>query len=170
MANVYHTFQAASGNVGATQIPELVAVPAATITTNATRFGYAFDGAGTTIERIFFEFVAVNYASGNLTVTLDWYARSGTTTGNVKWEAAIMCLTPGDAQSMETDTFATATNTTTTVNGTARGPNRSTITVSNLDSLAQDDHVTLCIDRDPANDTMTTDALLLLVTVSYLSV
>lgn len=170
MANVQMFFDPCGASLGGSQIPELISIAPGTITTNFPSDGYAFDGTGTTIERIFFKFRAINYASGNITVDIDWYSRSGSTSGNVKWDASIAAVTPGDAVSMEAKTFATANTVTTTVNGTAKGLTRSTITISNLDSLAIDDFVQLNIDRDPNSDTMVGDAICRLVTVTYLSV
>lgn len=141
------------------------------ITIQGTNFpivGWAFDAAldeALATE----ELVAVNYGSGNVTVIIDWYSRSGSTTGAVVWGAALSVRTPGDAQSLETDAFATENTATTTVNGTAKGPTRTTITVSNLDSLAADDDVVLRIRRIGSNgsDTMTGDAILRAVRVNY---
>lgn len=169
MANVVIQLDPMSARLPATQLPALSSVVAATVGTNPSVRFYGFDGAGTTKQYLNFVFRASNYASGNLTVDIDTWMTGTATTGNVKWECAIGCITPGDAQGVTTDTFATATNATTTVSGTAKGLFRCTVTVSNLDSLAADDIVTLQIDRDPANDTCTDTAAMHWVTVSYLS-
>jgi hypothetical protein len=170
VANVVIQIDPLSARLPATQLPALTSVPAATVATNPSVTVYAFDGAGTTKQYLNFVFRASNYASGNVTVDIDFWMTGTATTGNVKWECAIGCITPSDAQGVTTDTFATATTTTTTVSGTAKGLVRSTVTVSNLDSLAADDIVTLQLDRDPANDTCTDSAGLHWLTVSYLSV
>src|ERR1700759_4996257 len=135
MANVIIQIDPLTARIPGTQMPTLTSVVAATVGTNPSVLVYAFDGAGTTKQYLNFVFRASNYASGNLTVDIDFWMTGTATTGNVKWEAAIGCITPGDAQGVTTDTFATATNATTTVSGTAKGLVRSTITVSNLDSL-----------------------------------
>lgn len=166
MANLDIYIDPKSCDAGATAIPELVLIAG----TNYPVSGYAFTDA-TTDEIIYARFLASLYASGNVSVLLDWYSRTGQTTGAVVWGAALSVLTPGDAQSIETDTFATENTQTTTVTGTARALTRSTITVSNLDSLAQDDSVELRLVRRQSNgsDTMTGDAILVGITVRYLS-
>lgn len=120
---------------------------------NGTNFpvdGYAFDGAGASVEAMFFEVPVINYGSGNLTVFIDFYT-SATTNATV-WQGAISVTTPNDAQSMLTDAFATANAASAvTSNTTANGPSRATITITNLDSIATDDRMTLKIFRDPAN-------------------
>jgi hypothetical protein len=117
-----------------------------------------------------FLFRARRYGSGNLTVKV-LYSMASATSGAVYWAAQIRALTPGDSQDVLTDTFATATGTSDTVPGTAGHAKEATITVSNLDSLAADDYVTLQVYRD-ANGTLgtddaTADAELLAVSVSY---
>jgi len=123
--------------------PGTSAIPAMVNTagTNSPVPGYSFTIAS--VQAIYWHFPIFYYGSGNLTLNLVWYASGGQTTGNVRWDSQIMAITPGDAQSLETDAFATATNTTTTVNGTARGPTKTQVTISNLDSLAEEDCVRL---------------------------
>jgi hypothetical protein len=142
------------------------------VTINGTNFPigncWAFDAS--TDEYIFSEGLFIpNYGSGNVSVLLDFYSRTGQTSGNVVWGAALSVRTPGDAQSVETDAFATENTVTQAVNGTARGPTRATVAVSNLDSLAANDELVLRIRRLASNgsDTMTGDALLRLVTLQY---
>lgn len=151
-------FDPASLRVGTANIPERVKIDG----TNRPIYGYAFAND----DYAFVDFKASDYGSGNLTLVIDWYSRSGSTSGNVQWGAALMAVTPGDAQSMETDAFATATNTTTTVNGTARGPTRTSITISNLDSLAADDDCCIKITRNSAS-TMTGDAIPFAIELQY---
>jgi len=128
----------------------------------------AFDAASDEAAHIVFR--ASNYGSGNLTVAIDWYADSASS-GDVVWGAQIAAITPDtDSQDIETDALATASTVTdshlTTV---GQRLHRASITVSNLDSLAADDDVFLRLYRDADNgsDTMTGDALVVLVTVSY---
>src|ERR1700752_403815 len=78
---------------------------------NGTNFpigGYAFDGAGSTVEGIFFEVAIPNYGASNpnFTVLVDFYT-SATTNATV-WQGAVAVTTPSDAQSMLTKAFATA--------------------------------------------------------------
>jgi hypothetical protein len=135
--------------------------------TNFPVFGYAFDAAST--ETIQYRVPIENYGSGNLTLKLHWYSRSGSTSGAVVWSTDIEAITDGDAQSMETDAFATAQTVTTTVNATAKGPTGSSITISNLDSLATGDTIELRIQRLGANagDTMAGDAILFAIELQY---
>jgi hypothetical protein len=163
MATVRQYFDAIAGMPHATAIPECVKIDG----TNFPVWGYAFDAAAD--EQLSYRWKALNYGSGNVTVTAFWYSRSGSTTGAVVWGAALSVLTPGDAQSMETDGLATENTQTTTVNGTARGLTSSAITVSNLDSLANGDSVEMRIRRVGSNgsDTMTGDAVLVGFEVSY---
>lgn len=160
MADVVHQWLASDFDVQASNIPEFVVIQG----TNNPISGVAF---GTANEALFRSFVAINYASGNITVKLNWYSRSGSTSSTVTWGAAIQAVTPGDAQSMETDSFATETTQATTVNGTARGLTQTSITVTNLDSIAAGDRVNLRI-RMTAKG-MTGDAILETIELSYLS-
>ena len=138
--------------------------------TNFPKSGYAFDG-GSSVEAMFFEVPAVNYAAaGNLTLLIDFYT-SATSNATV-FQAAISATTDGEAQSMLTDAFATATNSGgVTSNSTANGHKRATITISNLDSLADGDRFTLKVFRDPTNgsDTNTSDAIIFGCWLQYTS-
>ena len=136
--------------------------------TNYPVSGYAFD-AGTD-EDIFVVFRATSYGSGNLTLKLVWYADTATA-NNVVWGAQIAVLTPDtDTQNVETDSLATANTVTDSHLGTTgQRLHEATITISNLDSLAADDYVTLRIYRDAnnASDTMAGDAILTQAVLEY---
>lgn len=164
MATVKQTFEPGAFIPHATNIPELAKIDG----TNNPVFAYFFADS-TQDDQVSIVFKAVNYGSGNLTVNIDWYSRAGSTSGNVVWGAALQAATPGDAQSVETDGFATENTATSAANGTARGPQRATITVSNLDSLAADDLCTMRIRRLQSNgsDTMTGDAGIRLIEITY---
>lgn len=130
--------------------------------------GLDFDAA--TDEAAFFFFRAVAYGSGNLTVSIDWYADTASS-GDVIWGAQLACITPNtDTQDIETKALATANTATDTHLGTT-GQRLHTIdiTVSNLDAIAAGDYVALRIyrDADAAGDTMTGDATIVGVQVSY---
>jgi hypothetical protein len=132
--------------------------------------GLAFDG-GSTNESVFFKFIAHNYGSGNVTVTVYWYADTASS-GNVQFGAGISVITPNtDTQDIETDTFATATETQDShLATTGQRLHSMTIAISNLDSLAADDHVVLWFYRDASdttNDTMAGDAIVTKLVVSY---
>jgi hypothetical protein len=144
---------------------------AAYLKTNGTNIpiaGLAFDA--TTSEASFWSFRAVNYASGNLTLSIDWYADTATS-GTVTWAAQIAAITPDtDSQDIETDALATVQSVTDTHLGTTgQRVHRCSVTISNLDSLAQDDLVFLKIARDIA-DTMTGDSIMVMAVISYTSV
>lgn len=139
--------------------------------TNAPIMSLAFDG--TTNETAYAAFRAASYGSGNLTLTLNWYADSGTT-GSVVWEAAIAAITPdSDAVDIEGASydFATAATVTDAHLGTqAQRPQTCAITISSLDSLAANDFVTLRIARlatDAGDDMTGVDAQLIWAELSY---
>lgn len=123
--------------------------------TNFPVIGLAFNGA--TDEFAYWRFRANDYTSGNLTLTIAWYADS-TTSGDVIWGARIAAITPNtDTQDVETDTLATASTVTDSHLGTtAQRLHTADITISNLDSLAADDDVVLELYRDAnaAGDTL----------------
>ena len=129
--------------------------------------GLAFDAAAE--EAVFFELRAVKYGSGNLTVDIDWYADTASS-GVCIWGAQLAAITPGDTQDVEADSLATAATTNTThPGGTVQRLQRTTVTITSLDSLAADDVVLLRVyrDADAAGDTMTGDAIMIGLTVSY---
>lgn len=165
MANVTLQLEPAAGHMLASAFPALVR--------NGTNFpvmGLAFDAASD--EAVFWSFRSTNYASGNLTIDIDWYADTASS-GDVVWESQLAAITPNtDTQDVETKALATLNNVTDTHLGTTgQRLHRCTITASNLDSLAIDDVVWLRLARDANNaaDTMTGDAILVKVTVTYLS-
>jgi len=169
MANVYIPISPEAAQYLAATFP-------AYLKANGSSFpvsGLAYDAA--TDESAFWRFRAVNYASGNVTLDIFWYADTATS-ANVVWEAQLSAITPNtDSQDIETDGLATLNFVQDTHLGTTGQRLHScAITISNLDSLAADDIVTLRIARDAngtsATDDMTGDAILVSATVSYLSV
>ncbi len=128
----------------------------------------AFDAS--TAESVYAAFRAASYGSGNLTLTLAWYADTASS-GDVVWGAQIAAITPDtDTQDVETKSFATASTVTDSHLGTTGQRLHScSITISNLDSLAANDRVDLRIYRDSAagGDTMAGDALLTMAELSY---
>jgi hypothetical protein len=136
--------------------------------TNFPAFGLAYDAAAA--EAAFWMARAVSYGSGNVTVAVDWYAATATS-GDVIWGCQIAAITPDtDTQDVETKSLATANTVTDTHLGTTgKRLHRASITVSNLDSLANNDDVWIRLYRDAAagGDTMTGDAIVVGVTVSY---
>lgn len=121
-------------------------------------------------EKAYWKLVAQNYGSGNLTLTVYWYADTATS-GDVIWGCKISAITPNsDTQDIETDGLATQQTATDTHLGTTGQRLHSIdITISNLDSLANGDVVHLEISRlgNNGSDTMTGDAGLVLAQLSY---
>lgn len=155
-------------DVGAAQ---LLSATFPALVKNGTNFpvvGLAFDAS--TAESAFFQAYAVNYGSGNVTVKVQWYADTATT-GDVIWGAQLAAVTPNtDTQDVETKSLATANTATDSHLGTTgQRLHEIDITVSNLDSVANGDAIWLRIYRDAAagGDTMTGDAILTAVAVSY---
>jgi hypothetical protein len=128
----------------------------------------AFDAS--TEESVFFTFRAASYGSGNLTLTLNWYADTASS-GDVVFGAAIAAITPNtDSQDIETKAFATAqTVTDSHIGTTGQRLHECAITISNLDSIAANDWVVLKLYRVAADagDTMTGDALVTMAELSY---
>lgn len=136
-----------------------------------TNFGVSvlrFDA--TTDESAAFLFRAHNYGSGSLSVDIEWYADTATS-GDIVWTAALAAITPdADATDIETKSLGTAATVTDTHLGTTgQRLHRCTIAVSSLDALVAGDWcvIRLTRDADVAGDTMTGDALLARVMVSY---
>ncbi len=163
MATVYQQLDVGAAQFLTSSFPALTKAGA-----NFPVVGLAFDAA--TAENAFWEWRAITYGSGNLTVDLDWYADTATS-GVVRWGVQIAAITPdSDTQDVETKSFATAqTADDTHLGTTGQRLHRAPVTVSNLDSLANGDGVWIKVYRDAANaaDTMTGDAILVGVTVSY---
>ncbi len=164
MATVYHQLLPEAAQFLATAFPQY-------LKTNGTSFpvsGLAYDAAAD--QAAFWKFRAVEYASGNLTLDIEWYADTASS-GTCVWEAQIAVITPNtDTQDVETKAFAAeATVDDTHLGTTGQRLHRATITVTGLDSLAQDDQVWIRIRRigSHANDTMAGDAELSQAEVSY---
>lgn len=163
MATVFQQFEPGSAQFLSTAFPALVK--------NGTNFpavGLAFDAAAD--EAAFWHFQAINYGSGNLTVRVEWYADTATS-GDVIFGVQLAAITPNtDTQDVETKSLATANTATDTHLGTT-GQRLHTVdvTVSNLDSLANNDAVWLRLyrDADAGGDTLAGDAIVTGVTVSY---
>lgn len=163
MATVYQQLDASGAQFLATAFPALV--------NNGTNFpvvGLGYDAA--TDEAGYWLIRAVNYGSGNVTASIHWYADTATS-GDVIWGVQLAAITPNtDTQDVETKAFATANTATDTHLGTTgQRLHEVSVTVSNLDSLANNDALWVKVyrDADAAGDTLTGDAILTLVTVSY---
>lgn len=130
----------------------------------------AFDAA--TQESAFFDFVASDYGSGDVTVDVFWYAASGTS-GDVIFGAQLAAITPNtDSQDIEAKSFAAASTVTDTHLGTtAKRLHQCSITLtgSSLDAIASGDRVALKLYRDAAagGDTIAADVLVTNIILSY---
>ncbi len=140
---------------------------------NGTNFPVSYlDFDASTDETVFFFFRAVNYGSGNLTITIDWVADTASS-GNVVWEAQLAAITPDtDTQDIETKALGTLNFVQDTHLGTTgQRVHRASITLSNIDSLAANDYCCLRIARDAngtnATDDMAGDASIVMVGVAY---
>lgn len=160
-----HEWEAIYGEPRSTAFPQ----PVKANGTAAPVPGLAYDAA--TIETIFFRFAASDYVSGDVAVTLDWYADTAST-GAVVWGAQLAAITPDtDTQGIETDSLPSVTTVTDTHLGTTgQRVHRAAITLTGaaLDSLAANDHCVLAISRQGTNgsDSMAGDAILVLVQVA----
>lgn len=130
--------------------------------------GLFYDAAAD--EMAFWRFPATSYGSGNLTVTIFWYADTAVS-GDVVWGGSIAAVTPNaDTQDYETDAFdVESTVTDTHLGTTGQRLHSAVVAVSDLDSLAAGDLVTLRLRRvgSSGSDTMTGDAVLVLAEVAY---
>ena len=128
----------------------------------------AFDAS--TEEAVYFKFVALDYGTGNITVTVRWYADTATS-GGVVWGASMLAITPNtDTQDIETDAFQTeATAADTHLGTTGQRLHSVDVTITATDSVAASDYCVLKLARKvaDASDTMTGDALVVEVIVSY---
>lgn len=166
MATVFQQFMPEQAQFKTTNFPQLVRNQG----TNFPISGLAFDG-GSTDEDCYFKFRAISYGSGNLTVDIEWYADTASS-GNVVFGAAIAAITPNtDTQDIETDAFDAASTIQDAHLGTTnQRVHRASIVIDNLDSVAADDLVFMHVYRDASdtvNDTMTGDAIITNITLSY---
>ena len=163
MATVRQTLDPAAAQFLSTSFPALVKNG-----TNFPALGLAYDAAAA--EAAFWEFFAVTYGSGNVTVKVQWYADTASS-GDVIWGVQLAAITPNtDTQDVETKSLATANTATDTHLGTTgQRLHEIDVTVSNLDSLTNGDAVWLRLYRDAAagGDTMAGDAIVTGVVVSY---
>ena len=132
--------------------------------------GLAFDAS--TTENAFWKFEPTSYGSGSITCDVIWYADTSTTsTHGVTWQAALAAITPGvDTTNVESKILATTQQASTDLGSTdAQKLMKTTITISNLDSIAAGDEAWLRITRlvSDAGDDLTGDAILTSVRLAY---
>ena len=127
-----------------------------------------FDGGGN-LEGAHWVFrLPANYLSGG-TLKISWMANA--TSNNVKWQAEVGAITPGDADTPLEHAFAAAATVTSAVNSTeARRLVESSITLT-MDSAAAADIIELYVFRDSADgsDTATVDAEMIAMTFEYVT-
>lgn len=164
MATVSWPWEAQAAHFRTSAFPQMVQA-------NGTNYpvpGLAFND--TTQQNAYYYWTATRYGSGNVTVTLLWYAATATTNA-VKWGAQMAAITPiTDTQDAETKAFATvATTTTTHLGTTAHRVHLTTITITSTDSVAADDKCVLVVSRIAADaaDTLVGNAILTDVVLSY---
>jgi hypothetical protein len=130
--------------------------------------GLAFDAS--TEQAAFIRTRAINYGTGNWTVLVNWYADTGTS-GGVSFGVSIAAITPNtDTQDIETKTFATETIFSDTHLGTTGQRDHDVAgSISNLDSVAADDYVSIKLARKTADagDTMSGPCIVTMVDISY---
>jgi len=125
-----------------------------------------------TQEEAFWQIPVLQYGSGNWTIAIEWYAVNATS-GNVVWQARMAAITPDtDSQDVETDSLATLNYVQDAHLGTtSKRIHRCSITLSNLDSVANLDAVWIGIARDAdstnATDDMANDAAFVKALISY---
>ncbi len=130
--------------------------------TGTSRFRVAdFDSA--TDEIIYFSFVMPSDYTASFNIILDIYWFANATSGTCVWEAAISATTEADADTPLEESCATSNTASEAVNGTeANRLIKTTLTISNLDSVAAGDTVVLRFNRDADNgsDDLSPDARL----------
>lgn len=162
MGTVVQTFEPLAGYNTGSVIAELY-VPSSGPTLTP---GWAFTAPGTNLE-ICFPSQAINYGGGNATIQIDWYCLAATS-GTATWNAKVIAVTPGDAESVEASDNATSTTSSaTTTNATAGGLNRTTISVSALDSMAAGDKIWIKLQRDTADTSIAQTIYLTEMILSY---
>lgn len=134
--------------------------PASRTMVYGTNFSYLslqFDP--TTQQTAYFDVDFSQYSSGNPTVDVFWNASA--TTGGVRFEVALATAAAAGAASWDTKAYATAQGANTTVSSTAGDLNKTTITITNLDSLSSSRKVSMRLQRAPADasDTMSVNAV-----------
>jgi hypothetical protein len=124
----------------------------------------AFDGAGTSKEYAEFGIQSPSYwDASTVTVQFIWYAAAGS--GTVNWEAQGLALSDDDALDTAYGTLQEVTDTLTAIGDVHITAETAAITIAG--SPVAGDWLQFKIARDPANDTNTSDALLMGVRVRF---
>lgn len=124
----------------------------------------AFDGAGTDKKYAEFGIQSPTYwDASTITVQFVWYAAAGS--GTVNWEAQGLALSDDDALDTAYGTLQEVTDTLLAIGDVHITAETSAITVAG--SPVAGDWLQIKIARDPANDTDTSDALLMGVRIRF---
>lgn len=132
--------------------------------------GLAFPTTSATI--IFWKFTPSGYTGGDITCDVIWYADTSTTSSHgVAWQVQLAAITPGvDTQNVETKALAAGQLATTDLGSTdPQKLMKTTVVISNLDSVAAGDEVWLALTRVTSNaaDDLSGDAIVTSVRLSY---
>lgn len=101
-----------------------------------------------TAKFILFNLKPLQYGGGSLTLNLNWYSRSGSTSGNVTLSAEVAAITPAtDTTSVEAKAFDTAHTATVAARTSAKAEQTTSFTLTNLDSLANGDDLWIKVKR-----------------------
>jgi hypothetical protein len=138
--------------------------------THFTVSGLTYDASAP--EVAFWKFAPFGYGSGAISCDIVWYADTSTTaTDGVTWQVAMAAITPGvDLTNVEQKAFATAQQASTDLGGTnPQKLMKTTVTISNVDSVAAGDEVWIRVTRltTDANDDLAGDAIVTSVRLSY---
>ena len=123
----------------------------------------------TAVESCYWRIYPVNYGSGSVTVTVEWYADTATS-GAVTFRANFAAITPNvDTQNVETKALGSDNSASDTNLTNAQQAHSFDIVASNVDSMADGDWVWLRLQRVPTDggDTMIGDAIVTGVMISY---
>jgi len=147
MATIKRHFDMGAAQLPATNYPEF----RKEVGTSYPYGVYYFDPS--TDQAIFFKFKISNYGSGNPNLNIVWVGTGAVVSGDVVFSCAIGAITPDvDTSSISTKALASAQTVTDSHLGTtADREMKTTIAVSNLDSVAADDFVILKFSRAASN-------------------
>lgn len=171
MATITQVFAPESARLSSSANPELIQVVGTGGTIPFTYLAYAFDAA--TQENIYFVTRLANYGASNPTLTLDidWYSVTAQTANTCVWGWSLMCYTAQtDTVLWSSRNMATAQTGSQAAAATGGRVFRTSIAnTANKDSATADDIAVIKLYRDAANgsDTMTGDAAVVLVSLTY---
>lgn len=146
--------------------PQLARVKSSAAAPTPYFYQLNFDAAQT--EQVSWQFVMPsNYSSAPILKVQ--YKMTSATSGDVKIEGRIAAITPGDATDGDAKAFAAANATTQTVAGTAGFVKEIALTMTNADSMAAGDHVSVYLARLGADaaDTAAGDMEVISVALAY---